>query len=77
MFNPRRINFVQNKMNSFTASLGFLFAIVLVIYENVPFVILNVFSNDIIREFLLIEYELYYKGKIINIFRFVFLLKNT
>jgi hypothetical protein len=77
MFNPQRTNFLQNKMDTFTASLGFLFVIVLVIYENLPFVKISVLSNDIIRKFLLIEYELYYKGKIINIFRFVFLLKNT
>lgn len=57
MFNPQAIKFVQNRRNTFTASLGFLFVIVLVVYENLPFVILSVLSNDIIREFLLIEYE--------------------
>ena len=68
MSNHYQINYVQKKMHTFTASLAFLFVIVLVIYENLPFVILSVLSNDIIREFLLIEYEFYYKGKIINIF---------
>lgn len=62
-------------MDNYTASLSFLSVIELAIYENVPFVLLNVLSNDMIRKFLLIEYETYYKGKIIKIVRFGVLLK--
>ncbi len=45
----------------------------LVIYESNPFVILRVLSNDIIRQFLFIEYHLY-KAKIVKMFKSRFLL---
>lgn len=71
MCKPQKTNLLPNKMDNYKASLAFLF-IVLLPVENIPFVILSVLSNDIIRYFLWIEYQLCYKDKLIKMFRFVF-----
>lgn len=71
---PIQKQILQNKMDNFTTSLTFLSITLLAIYENLPFVLLNVISNNMIRQ-LLIEYETIIKVKLLTYLDSYFYLK--
>jgi hypothetical protein len=57
--------------------LFFLAVIMLVIYENVPFVLLSLLSYEFINKLLVLHFHIYYKNRIVKLFRLVVLLKNN
>jgi len=75
----------HSKTNSKTTSclqkvigiLLFLAVIMLIIYENVPFVLLSLLSNDFINKLLVLHFHIYYNNRIGKLFRLVVLLKNN
>lgn len=77
MFNSKTNSKTTSCLQKVMGILLFLAVIMLIIYENVPFVLLSLLSNEFINKLLVLHFHIYYKNRIGKLFRLVVLLKNN